>query len=356
MWMAPWDNAVRGGDQVAQAAWALSSGGMMGTGLGFGDSRYLPAGHTDLALAAVGEELGFVGLAAIAAVYALIAARGFRTALNAASDYGFFLGTAVTLFLVVPVLVMAAGILGLLPLTGIVTPFLSYGGSAMVANFAALGILTAIRAQGSASTITRPFTAPMRVLTATLAAIAIVVVGVLFNTQVVSADDTVVRPHLGLQADGVRRYQYNQRVLELVATLPRGTVFDRGGFPMATSDPAMASRARGRTPALAVAADASCDQPIERCYPLGGASIHLLGDARTRSNWSASNTSYIERDFETRLRGFDDHATVVRTMDAAGGCRAGDQARFQRVAADVPPPVSARPSGSEGGHGSCRAI
>ena len=145
MWQSPWDNAVRGGDQIAQSIWALSTGGLFGTGLGFGDTRYLPAGHTDLVFAAVGEELGAAGLLAIAAVYAVIAGRGFRIGLAAASDYGFFLSTAVTLFLVVPVLIMAAGVLGVIPLTGVVTPFLSYGGSAMAANFAALGILTAIQ-------------------------------------------------------------------------------------------------------------------------------------------------------------------------------------------------------------------
>ena len=58
MWQSPWDNAVAGGDQVAQAIWAIATGGPSGTGLGLGDARYLPAGHTDLVLAAVGEELG----------------------------------------------------------------------------------------------------------------------------------------------------------------------------------------------------------------------------------------------------------------------------------------------------------
>ena len=75
-------------------------------------SRYVPAGHTDLVFAAAGEELGAAGLLAIAAIYAVIAARGFRIGLAAASDYGFFLSTAVTLFLVIPVLIMAAGMSG----------------------------------------------------------------------------------------------------------------------------------------------------------------------------------------------------------------------------------------------------
>ena len=172
MWQSPWDNAVRGGDQVAQSIWALSTGGLFGTGLGFGDTRYLPAGHTDLVFAAVGEELGAVGLLAIAAVYAVIAARGFRIGLAAASDYGFFLATAVTLFLVVPVLIMAAGVLGVIPLTGVVTPFLSYGGSAMAANFAALGMLTAIQRNPS-SDRAAPFRTPTRYLRGALGAAAL---------------------------------------------------------------------------------------------------------------------------------------------------------------------------------------
>ena len=112
MWQSPWDNTVRGGAQVAQAIWALATGGSFGTGLGLGDTRYLPAGHTDLVLAALGEELGIAGLLSIAALYALIAWRGFRIGLAATTDYGFFLATAVTLFLVLPVLVMGAGVLG----------------------------------------------------------------------------------------------------------------------------------------------------------------------------------------------------------------------------------------------------
>src|SRR5206468_3411880 len=103
MWLSPWDNAVRGGDQIAQAFWSLSSGGSFGTGLGLGDTRYLPAGHTDLVLPAIGEELGFVGLFLVSVVYAVIARRGFRVARRAANDYGFFLATTVTLFLILPV-------------------------------------------------------------------------------------------------------------------------------------------------------------------------------------------------------------------------------------------------------------
>jgi cell division protein FtsW (lipid II flippase) len=320
MWRSSWDNAVRGGDQIAQAVWGMSTGGLFGTGLGLGDTRYLPAGHTDLVLAAIGEELGFIGLLVVAAVFAIVAARGFSAALRAADDYGFFLATVVTLFLTLPVLIMAAGILGLAPLTGIVTPFVSFGGSAMIANFIALGVIVAIRNAGSApyvSPSTNPFRTGVTRLGATLGTVAAVLLIFLFNAQVLHADEYVVRPHLGVQGDGVRRFQYNPRVLDVLASIPRGSVLDRRGLPLATSDAAIATKARDAYRKTGI--DADCATPVdERCYPLGAAAFHLLGDARDRRNWGASNTAYVERDSQDHLRGFDDHSVVVRAADISG--------------------------------------
>jgi hypothetical protein len=318
MWQSPWDNAVAGGDQVAQAIWAIAAGGPFGTGLGLGDVRYLPAGHTDLVLAAVGEELGAVGLLVVTLAYGVVAWRGFRVSQSASNDYGFFLATALTLFLIVPVLVMAAGVMGITPLTGVVTPFLSYGGSAMAANCAALGLLSSIHADRRPAADLTPFRAPIRWLVTALAASGAALVAVLINIQVVHASEYVVRPHLGVQADGGRRYAYNPRILDLVRQLPRGTVYDRKGLPLATETPAVIDAARQAYQRLGVSLERTCPNPSERCYPLGGRAFHLLGDERTRVNWSAPNTSYVERDSENRLRGFDDRATTTQTVDAAG--------------------------------------
>ncbi len=320
MWQSPWDNGVRGGEQVAQAIWSLSMGGRFGTGLGLGDTAYVPAGFTDLMLAAIGEELGFAGLLGVTAVFVTIAARGFGAALRAADDYAFFLATVLTLFLVLPVLVMGAGMLGLIPLTGIVTPFLSFGGSAMLANFTALGVLTSIRMQpsGESAAVTEPFRVGVTRLVAGLSVAAAALVTVLFNVQVLRADTYVVRPHLGVQADGHRRYQYNPRIADVLATVPRGTVYDRRGLPLATSDLTVASGAREAYRDAGIE-DAGCAESIaSRCYPLRGAAFHLLGDVRDRSNWTATNTAYVERDAQDDLRGFDDHATSVTITDTGG--------------------------------------
>jgi cell division protein FtsI/penicillin-binding protein 2/cell division protein FtsW (lipid II flippase) len=318
MWRSAWDNVARGGDQIAQAMWALGTGGVFGTGLGLGDTRYIPAGYTDLPLAAVGEELGFIGILCVAAAFGVIGWRGYRTALRATSDYAFFLATILTLFLIFPVLLMAAGMLGVVPLTGVVTPFVSFGGSAMVANFTALGLLAAIgRSAGSVPAAAVPFSRGMKALASTFAVAAVVLVAVLVNVQVVRADTYAVKPHLGLQGDGIRRYQYNPRVLDVVAQIPRGTVFDRNGLPLATNEPGLMKSAAAEYKKRGVEI-AACDSPSERCYPLGAAAFHLLGDLTTRRNWGAGNSSYVERDLQDRLRGFEDRASVVSVADAAG--------------------------------------
>jgi len=318
MWLSPWDNAVRGGDQASHAAWALATGGPVGVGLGLGDTRYLPAGYTDLVLAAVGEELGAIGVFVVAGAYGLLVWRGLRIARAAASDYEFFLATSLTLFLVIPALVMAAGVLGVVPLTGVVTPFLSYGGSAMTANLAAIGMLAMIRTGDGAPARLDAFHIPMRCLAAILAVCAVCLLAVFVNVQAVRADEYAVRAHLSLQSDGVRRFQYNPRLLDIVRQIPRGTIYDRRGLPLATDDRDVILRARNEYAKMGVSVEVACRNEAARCYPLSGRAFHLLGDAGSRVNWSASNTSYLERDAEDRLRGFDDHATVVQTGDAPG--------------------------------------
>jgi hypothetical protein len=221
---------------------------------------------------------------------------------------------------------MAAGILGVLPLTGVVTPFLSYGGSAMAANFVAIGLLVNVgRDESAARGASRiapvdltPFRVPVRWLGRTAAAAAVVMLVVAATVQTVRADYFLVRPQLSVQADGGRRFQYNPRVLEALRTIPRGTIFDSRGLPLATGDPGVVAKASADYERLGLRVADACPNPAERCYPAGPAFMHLLGDANTRANWSAVNSSYVERDSEDLLRGFDDHAVTVATTDRDG--------------------------------------
>lgn len=318
MWQSPWDNIARGGDQVAQSLWALATGGLSGTGIGLGDTRYLPAGHTDLILSALGEEFGALGLLAVAATYAVIVWRALSIAQRAASDYDFFLAVVLTLSLSVPVFLMAAGLLGLVPLTGVVTPFLSFGGSAMAANFLTLGVLAGLQTTRERSPELEVFRPALRWLGGALTVAAVAIVVSVLRVQVYAADEVVVKPHLGIQADGTRRFQYNPRMLDVARAISRGTVLDRNGLPLATDDSALLQKTTATYQKLGVAIASACPDGTARCYPFGGRLYHVLGDARTRPNWSATNTSFIERDSESKLRGFDDHATTIHVGDGSG--------------------------------------
>src|SRR5664279_16242 len=153
MWLSPWDNMVHGGDQLAHSLWAYATGGIAGTGIGRGDPQFVPAGHTDLILSVLGEQWGWAGIAAVFALYAFLVYRSFRIALRARSDYEFFLAAGIGAATALQILLISGGSLGVLPLSGVVTPFLSYGRTAMLANFAMFGILmsvgTSISAKGT---------------------------------------------------------------------------------------------------------------------------------------------------------------------------------------------------------------
>jgi membrane peptidoglycan carboxypeptidase len=213
---------------------------------------------------------------------------------------------------------MASGVLGLLPLTGVVTPFLSYGGSAMAANFVALGVLVAIGRDERPAADTAPFAVPVRWISRVAVACAVLVLTFAATAQTVRADEYLVRPQLGLQADGGRRFQYNPRVLDAVRSIPRGTIFDRHGLPLASSDAGTIQKSAADYERLGRRLTDACPNPGARCYPAGPSLYHVLGDANARTNWSAVNTSYVERDAEALLRGFDDRQTVVTTNDREG--------------------------------------
>lgn len=317
IWFDPWNNGVSGGNQVAHGLWALSTGAFWGSGSGLGSPQAIPAGHTDFVLTAVGEELGFVGLAAVVALYAMLSWRCLRVALRAPGDYTAFLATGVALALLVQAFVIGGGLLGLFPLSGVVTPFLSYGRSSMLANCAAVGIILAVaRRRGPVRTHLQR---PIRALSVALAVAAVAIVGRAVWVQVVKADGFATRPSLSEQADGGYRFEYNPRLLSAARLIVRGSIYDRKGLPLATSRPdeirtlAEAYREGG------IVAPAPCLPTEERCYPLGGLAFHVLGDWNRQTNWGARNSSYLERDSDAHLKGYDDRQQVVDVVNPRTG-------------------------------------
>ncbi|MFF4015517.1 FtsW/RodA/SpoVE family cell cycle protein [Streptomyces sp. NPDC001843] len=143
-------------DQLQQALWAFGSGGTLGTGLGQGHSELIRfAANSDFILATFGEELGLAGIMAILLLYGLIVERGVRTALAARDPFGKLLAVGLSGAFALQVFVVAGGVMGLIPLTGMTMPFLAYGGSSVIANWALIGVLIRI-----SDTARRPAPAP----------------------------------------------------------------------------------------------------------------------------------------------------------------------------------------------------
>jgi cell division protein FtsI/penicillin-binding protein 2/cell division protein FtsW (lipid II flippase) len=318
MWLSPWDNGARGGDQVAQSLWALSTGAGTGTGLGLGDSQVVPAAHTDLIVSALGEQLGFLGVLAVILLYAVLVYRGIRIALNAPGVYSFFLGIGLTLVTSYEILLITGGLLGLVPLSGVVSPFLSYGRTSMVANFALFGIILAVSAVPVKRDQRAHFGGASRALMAGLAILAVIVIARFGWVQVARADQTLVHSALTMQADGVRRYEYNPRLIDIARDLPKGNIFDRNGLPLAANDVSLVKQHRAQYTAIGVNIDQTTSNE-GRQYPLGGPMFYLLGDSRSRLKQGATNTAFQEKASRVRLQGYDDVAELEEGRDAVTG-------------------------------------
>lgn len=142
----PWADAQDSGFQIIQSQLAFHRGGVSGVGLGEGQQKlfYLPDIHTDFIFSVIGEEMGFVGVAFVVLLFLTLSLLGFAIALKANrqnAPFACFLATGLTVLITVPAFINMAVVLGLLPTKGMVLPFLSYGGSALVVALLSCGIL-----------------------------------------------------------------------------------------------------------------------------------------------------------------------------------------------------------------------
>ena len=144
VWLNPFSDPNGTAFQIVQSMFGLAAGGVLGTGLGLGNPQFVPFAKTDFIMATAGEELGLAGLIVILMIYAVLAQRGFRIAVSARDAFGTLLAGGLSIVIVLQVFIVVGGVTRLIPLTGLTTPFLSYGGSSLVANWIIIALLVRI--------------------------------------------------------------------------------------------------------------------------------------------------------------------------------------------------------------------
>lgn len=144
IWLNPWADPSGGAYQIIQSLFAFGSGGIMGSGLTYGFPNMIPEVHTDFIFAAIGEEMGFIGAGAVLISYILMVYRAFRVAMLSETPFSMLVAGGLAVSMALQIFLIIGGVTKFFPLTGITLPFISYGGSSIIANFILLGMLFSI--------------------------------------------------------------------------------------------------------------------------------------------------------------------------------------------------------------------
>ncbi len=316
MWLSPWDNEADGGDHLAYSFWSLAAGGWFGQGLGDGSPADTPAAHTDMILSAIGEELGYFGLAAVFLLYAIYFHRGLMIALRTDARFSLFLGLGIVASTMIQLVLIAGGVFGLLPLTGVVSPFLSYGKVAVVMHLVFAGLLMSLSNQNPSEQFRqiqeKDFGRPIQALRYAFLVLALLVLGRVGYLQLIQADDVSLKQALVIQSDGLKSYTYNPRMLRIRDALPLGNIYDRNGIPLAASDTSAFTSFKKTYRELGFPLSKNELLAPKRHYPFEALTFYLLGDLNNRVKWNAPNGLYAENRYLSTLRGYDNKPVARR--------------------------------------------
>lgn len=288
MWLSPWQITEEHARHLAHCLWALSTGGLFGSGIALGKPQYVPFAHSDSVFSAWGEQMGLVGTLCLLCLYALWLGRAIRIAQRATATEDRLLAAGIAVLQGTQIVLICAGITGLLPMTGMSLPFIARGNSALLANFAMAGLLYNVTAQPSpqsAPSASSRYRFRLRVLAWAFTLLILGVVGArCFWLQGVQADEIAARSLLVRTAKSELYRVGNPRLEAIERGIPRGRILDATGAVLAET--------RGG----------------RRVYPCGEACAQLVGWLDTRFG----GPSGAEARYNRRLRGYDSPHDLLR--------------------------------------------
>lgn len=284
--------------QVANGLWGIATGGLAGQGLGDGNPNLIPAFQTDMILSSIAEQIGWYGLLLVVAAFTLLLWRIVVSGYKNGNLFAFFFCMGVAIVTAVQFFIIALGSSGIIPLTGITVPFLSYGRVSMIINLAALGVVLSLsktRDHEQAETQQRIRTRSVSeynytsgVVKFTYIIFAGLVLGVWahYSWGCFARNKTLIQPAYVLSKEGVPVIEYNPRIDLLLKEMKAGNVYDRKGELLATTD-----------------------KTNKRYYPFAESLFFMVGDQNLGSIFRYNGNIPIgymaDLQHHTCLRGFD---------------------------------------------------
>ncbi|WP_276346873.1 FtsW/RodA/SpoVE family cell cycle protein [Daejeonella sp. JGW-45] len=320
IWNDAWNNEVYGGDHVANGIWAMSAGGIGGQGIGEGFAKNIPEAHTDMVLPALGEEFGLAGIVCICILFLIYLHRAILIGRQTGTPFLFYLSAGIGISTFVQFLLIAAGSTGALPLSGVSLPLVSYGGSSLLANIAAAGfLLSASKIKGTEVQLNYISKQQDRNLIPALAAAFTGVILLIFNiaSYLVNNEKWVVQPSLVADRSGARMFSYNPRINILMNKLQAGSLYDRNGLILVTSNADLIKKQKGRLAAAGAKdydLDSAIHKRVDRYYPYEEQMFFWTGDANTGIFTGSTNGYFAEYEHAAELRGFNTPVIKFNTI------------------------------------------
>lgn len=292
------DNEVLGGSQIAEGIWAITRGGLFGAPQ-FGLSAGIPAGHTDLSYESVVENMGIIGGVAVLICIGLFLFMSLRIGVRNGHPFGFAIASMLAMSVGIQAVMIVLGSLGILPLTGVTLPFVSYGGTALAVDLACIGILISLSRHKDIELEclnTQRFEKVAQGLMLAYVILALTAMGVVINYGLVSREEYMVKTGKFINRSGERISIVNPLIDATKKRLLPGDIYDRNGIVLATTNNGI------------------------RNYPYGSHTIFTLGNLNEKTLWGTagkrSSGLLAEERFETVIKGFDTRP-VYETLESS---------------------------------------